>query len=114
LVYLNQRTKSNPALMVEMIASYLQQTPPLINTIKQSLEEKNWELLGAAAHKMIPSFSIMGISTDFENMAKKIQEFAIAQEKTEGVADLVLELEKICLLACEELQEELNIIKNTI
>jgi PAS domain S-box-containing protein len=114
LVYLNQRTKSNPALMVEMIASYLQQTPPLINTIKQSLEEKNWELLGAAAHKMIPSFSIMGISTDFENMAKKIQEFAMAQEKTEGVADLVLQLEKICLLACEELQEELNIIKNTI
>ena len=114
LVYLNQRTKSNPALMVEMIASYLQQTPPLINTIKQSLEEKNWELLGAAAHKMIPSFSIMGISPDFENMAKKIQDFAMAQEKTEGVADLVLELEKICLLACEELQEELNIIKNTI
>ncbi|MBG6188554.1 ATP-binding protein [Flavobacterium sp. CAN_S2] len=114
LVYLNQRTKSNPALMLEMIASYLQQTPPLINTIKKSLEEKNWELLGAAAHKMIPSFSIMGISTDFENMAKKIQDFAIAQEKTEGVADLVLELEKICLLACEELQEELNIIKNTI
>jgi PAS domain S-box-containing protein len=114
LVYLNQRTKSNPALMMEMIATYLQQTPPLINTIKQSLEEKNWELLGAAAHKMIPSFSIMGISTDFENMAKKIQDFAMAQEKTEGVADLVLELEKICLLACEELQEELNIIKNTI
>lgn len=114
LVYLNQRTKSNPALMVEMIASYLQQTPPLINTIKQSFEEKNWELLGAAAHKMIPSFSIMGISPDFENMAKKIQDFAMAQEKTEGVADLVLELEKICLLACEELQEELNIIKNTI
>lgn len=114
LVYLNQRTKSNPALMMEMIATYLQQTPPLINTIKQSLEEKNWELLGAAAHKIIPSFSIMGIGTDFENMAKKIQDFAIAQEKTEGIADLVLELEKICLLACEELQEELNIIKNTI
>ena len=114
LVYLNQRTKSNPKLMMEMISLYLDQTPPLINTIKQSLEEKNWDLLGAAAHKMIPSFSIMGISTNFENIAKKIQEFAIAQEKSEGIEDLVMQLEEICLQACQELQEEFNIIKNTI
>ena len=114
LVYLNQRTKSNPKLMMEMISLYLAQTPPLINTIKQSLEEKNWDLLGAAAHKMIPSFSIMGISTNFENIAKKIQEFAIAQEKSEGIEDLVMQLEEICLQACQELQEEFNIIKNTI
>jgi CheY-like chemotaxis protein len=114
LVYLNQRTKSNPKLMMEMISLYLAQTPPLINTIKQSLDEKNWDLLGAAAHKMIPSFSIMGISTNFENIAKKIQEFAIAQEKSEGIEDLVMQLEEICLQACQELQEEFNIIKNTI
>ena len=114
LVYLNQRTKSNPKLMMEMISLYLDQTPPLINTIKQSLEEKNWDLLGAAAHKMIPSFSIMGISTNFENIAKNIQEFAIAQEKSEGIEDLVMQLEEICLQACQELQEEFNIIKNTI
>jgi PAS domain S-box-containing protein len=113
LVYLNQRTKSNPKLMMEMISLYLSQTPSLINTIKQSLEEKNWPLLGAAAHKMIPSFSIMGISTNFENIAKKIQEFAIAQEKSEGIDDLVLQLEEICLQACSELEEELNLIKNT-
>ncbi len=114
LVYLNQRTKSNPKLMMEMISLYLAQTPPLINTIKQSLEEKNWDLLGAAAHKMIPSFSIMGMSTNFENIAKNIQEFAIAQEKSEGIEDLVMQLEEICLQACQELQEEFNIIKNTI
>ncbi|WP_317614715.1 PAS domain S-box protein [Flavobacterium sinopsychrotolerans] len=114
LVYLNQRTKSNPKLMMEMISLYLAQTPPLITTIKQSLAEKNWTLLGAAAHKIIPSFAIMGMSPDFENMAKKIQDSAIAQEKTDEIADLVLELEKICLQACIELQEEFNTIKNTI
>ncbi|WP_426092349.1 PAS domain S-box protein [Flavobacterium sp. DSR3-2] len=114
LVYLNERTKSNPTLMMEMISLYLEQTPPLIHTIKQSLAQKNWTLLGAAAHKMIPSFAIMGMSVDFENMAKKIQDFAIVEQKTDGIATLVLELEKICLQACIELQEEFNIIKNTI
>jgi CheY-like chemotaxis protein len=113
LVYLNQKTKSNPKLMMEMISLYLSQTPPLINTIKQSLEDKNWQLLGAAAHKMIPSFSIMGIGANFENLAKKIQEFAVVQEHTEKIDDLVVQLEEICLQACSELEEELSVIKNT-
>ena len=113
LIYLNQRTKSNPALMMEMITLYLEQTPSLINTIKQSLQAKNWKLLGAAVHKMIPSFAIMGINSDFENMAKKIQDFAISQEQSEEIYGLVLQLEEVCLQACSELEEELNIIKNT-
>ncbi|MFV8393399.1 ATP-binding protein [Flavobacterium sp. LB2P6] len=114
LVYLNQRTKSNPTLMMEMISLYLVQTPPLISAIKQSLEEENWQLLSAAAHKMIPSFAIMGMSPNFENIAKKIQEFAIAQDKSTGIDNLVIQLEAICIQACQELQEEFNILKNTI
>ncbi|MFV8342985.1 response regulator [Flavobacterium sp. XS2P39] len=113
LDYLNHRTKSNPTLIMEMISLYLAQTPELINTIKQSLEQENWQLLAAAAHKMIPSFSIMGINSDFENMAKKIQELAIAQEKPEEIPKLVLQLEEVCLQACTELKEELNTITKT-
>ena len=81
LVYLNQRTKSNPKLMMEMISLYLTQTPPLIDSIKQSLAEENWSLLGAAAHKMIPSFSIMGISPTFENIAKKFRNLPTYKKK---------------------------------
>jgi hypothetical protein len=54
---------------MEMISIYLEQTPHLLNTIKQSLKEENWTLLGAAVHKMLPSF-IMGIHPDHENVAK--------------------------------------------
>src|SRR5690606_25345752 len=62
LDYLNTRTKSNPALMTEMISLYLQQTPPLVKAMKQGYKEKDWNTLYSAVHKMIPSFSIMGIS----------------------------------------------------
>ncbi|MFV8361051.1 response regulator [Flavobacterium sp. LS1P3] len=112
LEYLHHRTKSNPILMMEMISLYLAQTPPLISTMKQSLAEQNWQLLGAAVHKMIPSFSIMGIGSNFENIAKKIHELATAQEQSEGIHDLVLQLEEVCLKTCIELQEELNTIKS--
>jgi PAS domain S-box-containing protein len=80
LDYLNHRTKSNPALMIEMITLYLEQTPPLISAMKESLEIEDWKSLHKAVHKMIPSFSIMGISSHFEIMAKKIQEYASTQQ----------------------------------
>ena len=113
LTYLNQLTKSNPTLMMEMITLYLVHTPPLVTTLKQSLEDKNWALLGAAAHKMIPSFSIMGISPNFENMAKKIQEISEKEKYTDELNDLVPQLEAICNQACEELEEELDVIRNS-
>jgi hypothetical protein len=96
-----------------MISLYLEQTPPLINTMKQSFHNKDWISLQAAVHKMIPSFSIMGINPDFENMAKKVQEYANVQEQADGIPDFVLQLENICNQACLELQEEFNTIKNT-
>jgi PAS domain S-box-containing protein len=111
LNYLNQRTKSNPDLMMEMISLYLEQTPTLVNSMKQSLKDKNWDGLYSAVHKMIPSFAIMGINHDFENMAIKVQEYASTQKQSDHIPELIEQLESVCLQACDELQEEYNSIK---
>ncbi|MES2849894.1 MAG: ATP-binding protein [Bacteroidota bacterium] len=113
LAYLIRRTKSDRTLMMEMISLYLEQTPPLVSAMKQSLQDKDWHLLYSVVHKMIPSFSIVGISIDFENMAKKVQEYASTQQQADGIPDMVLQLAKVCSQACEELEEEFNTIKNT-
>jgi len=113
LDYLYKRTKSNPSLLIEMITLYLEQTPPLLDTMKKSLENEDWEMLQAAAHKIIPSFSIMGISLDFENMAKKVQEHAINQKQKIEIVSLVSKLESALNEACLELKEELESIKRT-
>jgi len=112
LTYLSNRTKANPELMKEMIRLYLDQTPVLIGIIKQSLADKDWDSMHSAAHKMIPSFSIVGIHQDFENLGKKIQEYAGSQQHLDEIPDLVLQLENICLQACQELTIEYNLIKN--
>ncbi len=112
LDYLTHRTKSNPELMMEMISLYLEQTPPLISEMKQGLENKDWNSLYKAVHKMIPSFSIVGINSDFEAMAKKIQEFAATKGQEEGIREMILQLENVCSEACRELEEEFNNIKN--
>ena len=112
LTYIIRLTKSDPTLMMEMISLYLKQTPTLISAMKQSLQDKDWRSLYSAMHKMIPSFSVVGISTDFENMAKKIQEYARTRQQVEEIPDLALKIEKVCAQACIELEEELNTIKN--
>lgn len=112
LTYLDQRTKSNKDLMREMIFLYLEQTPPLIISMKQSLHEKDWQTLHACVHKMIPSFSIVGINKDFETMAKKVQEYAITQELTDEIHQMVDKLEEVCTQACIELKEEYHKLKS--
>ncbi len=113
LEYLNGRTKSHPKLMMEMISAYLEQTPSLISNMKKGLIDKDWNLLYASAHKMIPSFSIMGIGVESENLAKRVQEYASTQQQTGEIPGLVGQLETVCTQACNELRVELNRIKNT-
>lgn len=112
LDYLHQRTKSNPELMRQMIQAYLDQTPPLVSEMKNNFNSKNWKLLYATVHKIIPSFSIVGIHNDFQKMAKTIQTYANTQLETDVIHDLVAHLEIVCLQACNELKDELKKFKN--
>jgi CheY-like chemotaxis protein len=113
LAYLTGITKNNPKLIMEMIAVYLDQTPRLVDAIKQSLAKKDWDALHAAAHKMIPSFAIMGIGPGYEMIAKKIQAYEGTNKKLNEINGLVLQLENICTQACKELKEEYDNLKYT-
>jgi PAS domain S-box-containing protein len=111
LTYLYKRTKTHPELMMEMIGLYLEQTPSLIVKLKQSLYEKDWKSMYSAVHKMIPSFSIMGMNKEYETMAVKIQEYAASGNHLEEIEGLILRLDAICTQACQELKEEYKLIE---
>ena len=111
LSYLNKLTKANPILMTEMIQVYLKQTPPLLTTMKQSFRDKDWQLLKATTHKMIPSFAIMGIQPQYADLAIKIQHYAEKLENTKELDNLVTELEKVFLQSFTELESELLTFK---
>jgi PAS domain S-box-containing protein len=113
LSYLTTHTKSNPKMMQEIILAFLEQTPTLILLIKKSMLEKDWITLNAAVHKMIPSFSIVGMDKSFEKMAKKLQEYALLQEQNSDINQIISQLEDACTIACKELKQEYNRIKST-
>jgi PAS domain S-box-containing protein len=113
LSYLTAHTKSNPKMMQEIILAFLEQTPTLILLIKKSMLEKDWITLNAAVHKMIPSFSIVGMDKTYEKMAKRLQEYALLQEQNSDINQIISHLEDACTIACKELKEEYNRIKST-
>jgi CheY-like chemotaxis protein len=113
LSYLKQRTKSNQKLLMEMISLYLEQTPSILSAMKQSVADKDWPSLYKAVHKLIPSFAIMGINADFENMAKKVQEYASKEQNMDEIPSLVILLDNVCKQACDELTESFNELKDT-
>jgi CheY-like chemotaxis protein len=111
LNYLNKITKSNPKLMIEMIEVYLKQTPPLLTIIEDSLKNKDGQSLKMAIHKLIPSFTIMGIHPEIENMAKEIQENAHTISTAEETHKKTLHLINVCAQTCKELEQELINLK---
>jgi PAS domain S-box-containing protein len=111
LSYLSTRTKANASLMAEMIDAYLEQTPKLVSVMQQSLEQKDWMMLRASVHKMMPSFSIMGISPSYEEMARKVHDYAGSQEYADDMKELVRQLADVHTRACQELSEELTKLK---
>ena len=108
LDYMRLRTKSDLKLMEEMIMVYLNQIPALILIMNQSVADKDYTLLQATIHKMIPSFSIVGMGIGYENMAKMLQDCAINHDETGQIAVLAKKLADICSQACAELKDELN------
>ena len=68
-------------------------------------------MLQAAMHKMIPSFSIVGINPEFEKITKKIEEYAATQLPTGGIDKLLVQLEYACEQACSELEEEMKLME---
>ena len=55
----------------------------------------------------------MGISSNFENIARKILENAGIQQNTDELPELVKQVEKVCMQACEELKEAYRSIKES-
>jgi len=117
LNYLRELAKGTPAMIAEMIQVYLEETPLLIDMMKESIVKKDWRALQLASHSMIPTFYTMGMKGEFAEMAESIEAFALQtgrdpqrmnKEKLAEMNGLVQQLELVCHEAFDELRAELN------
>lgn len=111
LKQLHARTKGDPALKAEIIKLYLAQTPELLSTMVSALKKHDLPSLKSVVHKMIPSFSILGLKSNPENLARKIL-LCVSTKEHDAVHGLVIQLEDICRRSCEALKQHLSIIES--
>jgi len=105
LTYLRKVSNSDPEFMAKMIGVFVEQTPTLLNAIKESAAKKDWTELKNILHRIKPSIAFMGISElglDIGIMEKLIAE----DQSPEPIMELYNKVEAICSAATEELQAE--------
>jgi len=101
--FLRTFTGGNPEKIKKYIGMFLQNGPVLLDTVKQSLKEKNFPAIKIAAHSLKPQLSYMVVKEEISNI------FLIEQTAGEAVhvdrlLPLVQKLEKVCEKAFEELK----------
>jgi PAS domain S-box-containing protein len=121
LNYLRDLSKDNPEMIIEMIHVYLEETPELIDTMKVSLEKKDWAKLQITAHSLIPSFYTIGMKKESAALAEKLQDEAmhlkenpdkpVSKEKLNELSEIIFLIENVCKQAFEELKEELLVLE---
>ena len=104
---LNELTGGNFQVKTRIANIYLEEIPKLIRTMKQSMDNLDWDALRVAAHSIIPSFALMGIDKEFENMARTIEKNAEKKENLELIRELFLKIDLLCMEACQQLKNEL-------
>jgi HPt (histidine-containing phosphotransfer) domain-containing protein len=91
----------------EMIETFLNNTPPLINEMKDHIKDSRWKEIGDIAHKMKPSFTFMGIHSA-KNLILELERNGRQKEYTTEIPGMVLKLETICSKAFIELKDKMG------
>ena len=63
LDYLREITANDPALMIDLIDTFIQQVPREIAKMKTALRQEDWPALYLAVHKSKPNFNYVGVES---------------------------------------------------
>lgn len=102
LTYLESMAEGNEELIVEMIGIFKKQVPQFVAEMDMYLERKDWQSLGAVAHKAKSSVYIMGMSTLADDL-KTLETIAKKGTEPESYASYIMKFKDTCDLAIGEL-----------
>jgi len=110
LSFLRSATDNDTDLMGKMLAIMLREVPDELEKMERYHNEKNWERLGAVAHKFKSALTYMGLS-ELQEVLKSVQLNAQERRELDGLAALINIIKTTCIQAVAEMEEELRRIK---
>lgn len=91
LSYLKEMSGNDFSIISEMIDIFIEQIPEFVDEVSVSFESRDWEALGAIAHKAKSSVRTMGMEMvgtyleDLEHFSKGNLKFQLQLKKEKGI-----------------------------
>lgn len=103
LSYLRNMLDHNPKFMIEVIDTFIEQTPFYLAELEDALLSKNWDSVGNCAHKIKPTFSYIG-RNDVKDFIQTIEDKARSQIVLEQITLDVAQLKGILVVVYKQLE----------
>ncbi len=111
LKYLKEETLNESAILKLLIEQFLNDLDDFLTILDLGLEDKNWDLLHGATHKIKPSVSMFGISK-LDPIIHELTNRFRNKVKLDEIDDLIKSCIEIISYVKVELQTELKLIIN--
>jgi PAS domain S-box-containing protein len=96
--YLRSVSGNNEEFIQEMIQTFAQSVPTILDDMKMALNTKDWDRLSRLAHQVKPSFTLMGLDS-MRSTLVKIEE----QGKAKTDTDQLTQITRKFLSSCDEI-----------
>ncbi len=106
LEYLEQLSEGDQEFTTSMIQYFIDNAPAVLDSMKESYEQKDWVALRNVAHKFKPQLNFMGINSVLEEV-ESIEQDAFKQQNLERLPSLIQKTDRICREAIEQLKQKL-------
>jgi HPt (histidine-containing phosphotransfer) domain-containing protein len=107
LTYIKEIAEGNNELIVELVDIYKLQVKEYIVDFNKFLESKNWDSLGALAHKSKSSAAVMGLNALASDL-KELEILAKNHSETETYLNYIKKFEEISNNAVAELDNYIS------
>ncbi|MGC1241645.1 MAG: ATP-binding protein [Chryseosolibacter sp.] len=106
LAYLRTVSDNNQEFLQEMIQTFVQSIPPVLEQMELALSEMNWEKLSRLAHQIKPSFSLMGMDA-LRKTVFSIEENAEQKKNLSDLKRITEEFIRDCKNVINDLKKEI-------
>jgi HPt (histidine-containing phosphotransfer) domain-containing protein len=105
LDYLRTVSGDNEEFIREMVLTFTQTIPPILEDMKIALQKEDWEKMARMAHQIKPSFTLMGL-TSLRGSILFIEENCRNRTKLDELPWTVLDFVRSCQALLPELANE--------
>ena len=108
---LRQMTGNDADFLIEVLELIRSQSPQMLTQMQDSLREDELSKLGATAHKMKSTLHVLG-NRDWVDLLKNLELAAKGEHNREASAELLQELQVVCDLMLDRIDDELHQLRS--